>query len=176
MCEHTLHPYFQNSRMPIKTLVVGAGGTGSKVVIGLKNVHQGLLALGFPGLEVILADGDTVSESNLVRQSFYPSDVGLNKAEVLINRLNLSCGLSWKAYPHEIDSLHGNAYDNPKLVIDCVDTRMARAKIAEGIHRVVYLISAGNLSSNGQVILGQPRNAYNPQKKYRLRTAYELFV
>ena len=62
-------------------------------MIGLKNIHQGLLALGFPGLEVILADGDTVSESNLVRQSFYPSDVGLNKTEVLINRLNLSCGL-----------------------------------------------------------------------------------
>lgn len=104
MLSHQLHPYFKDMRRPVKTLVVGAGGTGSKVVIGLKNIHLGLLALGRPGLEVVLADGDTVSGSNLVRQSFYPSDVGLNKAEVLINRLNLSCGLDWQARPFELST------------------------------------------------------------------------
>ena len=175
MLSHTLHPSIWRNRQPLRTLVVGAGGTGSKVVVGLKNIHQGLVALGYPGLEVVLADGDAVSESNLVRQSFYPSDVGLNKAEILINRLNLSCGLSWKAYPHEIDSSYGNGYDSPRLVIDCVDTRAARATIAEGLHRVVYHVSAGNLASTGQVVLGQPLGYYNRRKQERLRTAYELF-
>ncbi len=175
MLSHTLHPYFQDSRMPIRTLVVGAGGTGSKVVVGLKNIHQGLRALGYPGLEVVLADGDTVSESNLVRQSFYPSDVGLNKAEVLINRLNLSCGLDWRAQPQNLDRGCADAYDAPKLVIDCVDTRAARATIAGGLHRVVYHVSAGNLASTGQVVLGQPLGYYNRRKQERLRIAYELF-
>jgi PRTRC genetic system ThiF family protein len=175
MLSHELHPGIWQHRQPLRTLVVGAGGTGSKVVIGLKNIHQGLVALGFPGLDVVLADGDSVSESNLIRQSFYPSDVGLNKAEVLINRLNLSCGLSWQAYPHEIDRSYGSGYASPKLVIDCVDTRKARATIAEGLERVVYLISSGNLTRTGQVVLGQPRNTYNPPKRDRLRTAYELF-
>lgn len=175
MLSHELHPSIWLQRRPLRTLVVGVGGTGSKVVIGLKNIHQGLRALGFPGLQVVLADGDTVSESNLVRQSFYPSDVGLNKAEVLINRLNLSCGLSWKAYPHAIDGTYSSGYERPELVIDCVDTRAARAEIAKGLENVLYHVSSGNLSSTGQVVLGQPLGYYNRQKRERLRTAYELF-
>lgn len=175
MLSHELHPNIWAQRRPLRTLVVGAGGTGSKVVIGLKSIHQGLVALGFSGLSVVLADGDTVSESNLVRQSFYPSDVGLNKAVVLINRLNISCGLSWKAYPQEIDGSYSHGYDRPELVIDCVDTRKARAAIAEGLEYVRYFISSGNLSDTGQVVLGQPLGYYNTRKKERLRTAYELF-
>ncbi len=41
------------------------------------------------GLEVTLMDGDTVSETNCVRQPFSWSDVGQNKATILINRINL---------------------------------------------------------------------------------------
>lgn len=174
MLSHMLHPFLQDSRLPLSTLVVGAGGTGSKVVIGLKNIHQGLRALGYLGLEVTLADGDTVSESNLVRQSFYPSDIGLNKAEVLIHRLNLSCGLDWKAVPAK---LRANDMRNlrPKLLIDCVDTRSARAEIHQVLDNTVYHVSAGNHTSTGQVVIGQPLGSYNRQKKGRLRTAYELF-
>lgn len=175
MARHERHPRIWATRQPLKTLVVGAGGTGSKVVIGLKNLHQGLVALGFPGLNVVLADGDNVTESNLIRQSFYPSDVGLNKAEVLINRLNLSCGLSWRAYPQALDSSYGRGYEHPELVIDCVDSRGARAEIAAGLENVLYFISSGNLSHTGQVVLGQPLGYYNRQKRDRLRTAYELF-
>ena len=174
MLEHTLHSQIVNSRQPLKTLVIGAGGTGSKVTIGLKNIHQGLRALGFPGLDVILADGDTVSESNLIRQSFYPSDVGLNKADVLINRINISCGLGWRTLPLEINRSHIVAL-RPKLVIDCVDTREARAEIAQGLEHTIYHLSAGNLTSAGQVVLGQPLGSYNSTKRDRLRTAYELF-
>ncbi|MGI8867121.1 MAG: ThiF family adenylyltransferase, partial [Rubrobacteraceae bacterium] len=105
MLSHALHPYFRyRARSPLSVLVVGAGGSGSKLCVGLKNLHGALLALGHPGFQVVLADGDTVSTSNLVRQSFYPADVGLNKATVLINRINLSCGLTWEAYPHHLEA------------------------------------------------------------------------
>lgn len=177
MLSHTLRPYFQDSRMPIRTLVVGAGGTGSKVVIGLKNIHQGFRALGYPGLKVVLADGDTVSESNLVRQSFYPSDVGLNKAEVLINRLNLSCGLDWQALPRYLEAADIMGLRS-SILFTCVDSRSARATVQAGIEtyqRVVLHLDIGNLRDSGQFVLGSPLGFYNPRRKDRLRTAFELF-
>ncbi len=70
MLKHTLHPHLAYTRSPLRVLVVGAGGNGSKLTVGLKNLHGALVALGHPGLQVGLADGDTVSTSNLVRQSF----------------------------------------------------------------------------------------------------------
>ena len=176
MLSHQLHPYFKTLRQPVKVLVVGAGGTGSKTVVGLKNISQALRALGHPGLHVMLSDGDTVSESNLVRQSFYPSDIGLYKAEVLINRLNLSCGLAWEAMPR-----HATAEtireERPNIVVSCVDSRLARSEIAEGVvgQGVIYALDAGNGASTGQVVLGCPPGFYNPRKRDRLRTAYELF-
>ena len=176
MLSHSLHPYFTQRRQPVKIFVVGAGGTGSKTVIGLKNISQALRALSHPGLHVTLADGDTVSESNLVRQSFYPSDIGLYKAEVLINRLNLSCGLAWEAMPR-----HATAEtireERPNVVVSCVDSRKARSEIAEGVvgQGVVYALDAGNHATTGQVVMGCPSGFYNPRRRDRLRTAYELF-
>ncbi len=178
MLSHALHPYFRyRARSPLSVLVVGAGGSGSKLTVGLKNLHGALLALGHPGFQVVLADGDTVSTSNLVRQSFYPADVGLNKATVLINRINLSCGLTWEAYPHhlEADDLRRS---NADLVVSCVDSRRARATVKRGLASyggVVYHLDLGNTRDTGQMVLGCPLNSYNPRKKDRLRTAFELF-
>jgi len=176
MLKHLLHEALRSPR-PLKVLVVGAGGNGSKLVVGLKNLHGALLGLGHPGLQVGLADGDLVSESNLVRQSFYPSDVGLNKATVLINRINMSCGLTWEALPRylEPDDV-GTA--RPHLLLSCVDSRKARAVIHEGIQRfegLFYHADLGNTRDTGQVVLGCPLGYYNPRKRDRLRTAYELF-
>ncbi len=176
MLSHTLHPYFARARSPLHVLVVGAGGSGSKLTVGLKNLHGALLALGHPGFQVALVDGDTVSTSNLVRQSFYPSDVGLNKATVLINRINISCGLGWEAYPHylEADNLRRS---NADLVLSCVDSRLARATLKREIDTyggVIYHLDLGNTRDTGQMVLGCPLNRYNPHKKDRLRTAFEL--
>ena len=177
MLTHTLHPYLDQTRSPLRVLVVGAGGNGSKCTVGLKNIHLALLALGHPGLEVTLAEGDTVSESNLVRQTFYPSDIGLPKATVLIHRINLSCGLEWRAIPYSL-SADDVADIRTDLLISCVDSRKARAVVNEGINQnknVVYHIDLGNTKDTGQVVLGCPLGRYNRRKKDRLRTAFELF-
>jgi molybdopterin/thiamine biosynthesis adenylyltransferase len=61
---------------PAVITVVGCGGTGAQVAMGLPYLHQALLATGHPfGLRVFLADGDTVSETNCVRQPFARSFV-----------------------------------------------------------------------------------------------------
>ena len=177
MLTHTLHPYLGRPHSSIRVLIVGAGGNGSKICAGIRHLHLALQALGHPGLQVTLADGDTVSSSNLVRQTFYPSDVGLPKATVLINRINLSCGLDWRAIPHYLSA--EDVRNTPAaLLISCVDSRKARAVVNEGIiqnKNVVYHLDLGNTKDTGQVVLGCPLGRYNRRKRDRLRTAFELF-
>ena len=177
MLTHTLHKVLHSPHSPLKVLVVGAGGNGSKLTVGIKNLHGALRALGHPGIQLVLADGDTVSTSNLVRQSFYPSDVGLNKATVLINRINTSCGLAWEALPRHVTA-HDLTDTRIDLLVSCVDSRAARRELANGLEhsqRVIYHLDLGNLRDCGQVVLGAALGYYNRRAKDRLRTAFELF-
>jgi PRTRC genetic system ThiF family protein len=175
---HHCHQVLLESREPIRILLAGVGGTGSRVLTGLRHIHLALLAFDCPGLEVIALDPDTVSETNLVRQAFYPADMGLPKAAVLINRLNLSCGLSWQAGQHAVNR-EVILKLQPQVVLSCVDSKAARAAIYAGVSdrssRVHYWLDFGNDRDTGQVILGEPLNAVNKRSRGRLRTAPELF-
>ncbi len=179
--EHLL-PSGLLGRRALRILVVGAGGTGSAIVMGLPYLHQAMRAWGHPcGLEVMLMDGDAVSETNCVRQPFSCSDVGQNKATVLINRINLFWGTKWNAQPASFDeaTLRSNHDRNPDLLIGCVDTRAARGVIERSVSRkssyVTYWLDLGNNASSGQYVLGQPLNARNRRKAERLRTVCELY-
>ncbi len=110
-------------------------------------------------------------------QAIYPSDVGLNKATVLINRINLSCGLGWEALPRYLEASDISAV-RPHLLLSCVDSRKARATLQEGMEGyegTIYHLDIGNTRDTGQVVLGCPCGFYNPRKRDRLRTAFELF-
>ena len=179
--EHLL-PSGLLGRRPVRFLVVGAGGTGSAIVMGLPYLHQAMRAWGHPyGLEVTLMDGDTVSETNCVRQPFSWSDVGQNKATVLINRINLFWGTKWNAHPACFDeaTLQSNQDRNPDLLIGCVDTRATRGVIERSVTRkssyVTCWLDLGNNASSGQFVLGQPLNGRNRRKAERLRTVSELY-
>jgi PRTRC genetic system ThiF family protein len=175
---HHCHPALLESREPIRILLAGVGGTGSRVLIGLRHIHLALLSFDRPGLEVIALDPDSVSEANLVRQAFYPADVGCSKAAILINRLNLACGLAWQAGQHAVNR-EVILKLQPQVVLSCVDSRAARAAIHAGVSdrssRVHYWMDFGNDRDTGQVILGEPLNAVNKRSRARLRTAPELF-
>ena len=128
------------------------------------------------GLEVVMMDADTVSETNCVRQPFSTSDIGQNKATVLINRINLFWGTNWSAIPNHF---HARSFDRnqdrcPDLVIGCVDTRAARKAIEDSFSRALsrtcYWLDLGNNAASGQYVLGQPLNARNRRKADRLRT------
>jgi PRTRC genetic system ThiF family protein len=179
--EHLL-PSGLLGRRPVRILVVGAGGTGSAVAMGLPYLHQAMRAWGHPyGLEVTLMDGDLVSETNCVRQPFSWSDVGQNKATVLINRINLFWGAKWNAQPACFDesTLRSNSDRNPDFLIGCVDTRAARSVIEQSVMKrssyVAYWLDLGNNASSGQFVLGQPLNGRNRRKAERLRTVTELY-
>jgi len=179
--EHTLPADLAQNRA-VRVLVIGAGGTGSAIVMGLPYLDQAMRVWGYRhGLAVALMDADLVSETNCVRQPFSVSDIGQNKATVLINRINLFWGTNWQAVPNQFHerSFERNYDRYPDLVIGCVDTRAARRAIESSflraLNRVSYWLDLGNNAASGQYVLGQPLNAHNRRKATRLRTVSELF-
>jgi PRTRC genetic system ThiF family protein len=129
-------------------------------------------------------DGDTISPTNCVRQTFARSEVGLNKAIVLVNRINLFWGLKWDAVPAHLrtGTFISRSYSGDDLrahiVVGCVDTRAARAVIRDAVGNwstVSYWLDLGNNADSGQFILGEPLNERNRRARLRLRTAWELF-
>ncbi len=120
---HQIHPELLKRR--VRVLVVGCGGNGSAIAAGLPYLHQALLVYGHPeGMRVTLLDPDVISPSNCVRQPFSRSEIGLYKAVVLANRLNLFWGLDWEGIPDRLDPKR--RLDGVDIVIGCVDTRIAR--------------------------------------------------
>ncbi|MBC3871774.1 PRTRC system ThiF family protein [Undibacterium oligocarboniphilum] len=143
----------------VNVLVVGAGGTGSQILSVLARQHHAMLAFGHPhGLDVMLWDDDTVSETNLFRQAFYPCDVGSYKSHVVINRINLGFGTQWKS---EVKRLSENdKLSNFDIIIGCVDNRAGRQAILKAWNKGQsysnsYWLDCGNRLSDGQIVLGE---------------------
>jgi len=179
--EHTLS-LRADARRPVCVLVVGAGGTGSAITMGLPYLDQALRVWGrFAGLDVVLMDADTVSEANCIRQPFSVSDIGQNKATVLINRINLFWGTSWRAEPRNFDERTFERIQDSSIdfLVGCVDSRAARNVIARSLaktnNRTAYWLDLGNNAASGQFVLGQPLNARNRRSAERLRTVNELY-
>lgn len=157
--------------------LVGVGGGGSQALSGLARLHLSMLALGHPyGIDVTVYDFDTVSNSNIGRQLFSPADVGLNKAIVLVNRVNMFYGFNWKACPTRYPNTSSTQAD---IVVSCVDTRKSRREIAKHLSErhgtTSYWLDLGNRASDGQVVLGQPKNSNNDKVALRLPTITELY-
>lgn len=169
---HQIHPALLSRA--VQVAVVGAGGTGSALLPRLMQLHQAMIALGHPaGLAVTVYDDDSVSESNIGRQGYYPSDIGLNKATVLVNRLNMCWGTTWKAVPKRLnrsDNIH------PDIVIGCVDTRKARDAILGAVKsNNAYWLDCGNALDSGQVVIGELGNTSVMKRPDRLPTVADLF-
>jgi PRTRC genetic system ThiF family protein len=167
------------STRPLRVLLVGAGGSGSAVLLQLPFLEQALRAWGQPGLAVTVMDPDTVSEVNVVRQPFSHADIGSNKAMCLVGRINMFWGFGWKAIPQAFGDEQA-AEPECDLLISCVDTRKARHQIAESFkkfHAPAYHLDLGNNASSGQYVLGQPkdRTVSARAQETRLPTVFELY-
>ena len=158
--------------------VIGCGGTGSHLVPRLPLLHKSMLALGHPaGIKVVVWDGDNVSESNTVRQNFFPPDIGKNKASIMVNRINAAYGLDWEANPCRFSAaLAEKSYLNADIIIGCVDTKSARREIDQYVRtcRRMYYIDSGNTANSGQIIVGQSPSVVNNSQP-RLPLASELY-
>jgi len=148
--KHSLPPEFTDQA--IRVAVAGCGGNGSQVLTGLARMHLALQALGHHGFQVCAFDPDRVTEANVGRQLFSPSDVGQYKAQVLINRLNLYYGLDWTATPNLYKAGERFSDHRADVLIGCVDSAAARRDLAKTKYK--YWLDLGNTDKKGQVILG----------------------
>lgn len=144
-----------NSTSPIRVLVVGAGGTGGRLIPGLLQVLR-------RNDEVAIIDGDHVEDRNLLRQNFRMRDVGENKAEVMARRYTRD-GIHVDAYATMLTadigqriarSVRGTSLGGV-IILGCVDNWKARQEMHKlmetGAPRI--WIDAGNERRGGQVIL-----------------------
>lgn len=152
--KHLLAPVLRTREVVVH--VIGAGGTGSQVLTALAQFDHAIRALGHPGFRVTVVDPDRVSDANVGRQMFYPTDIGAYKAEILVHRINLAMGTRWDAVPAKLAASDRLASD---IVLGCVDTRAARFAILRAIERagggLTYWLDFGNSRDSGQVVLGQ---------------------
>jgi PRTRC genetic system ThiF family protein len=160
----------------IRVCLVGAGGNGSQMLSGLARLHLSLKAVGHPyGFDVVVLDPDLVTEANVGRQLFSPSDIGQPKAHILVNRLNAFFGLDWRARASRfcMESIQHGTSD---FIIGCVDTKASRRDIAEAVEwaRCRYWLDLGNDAKVGQVILGEPPKA-EKRLDFRLPTVTDLY-
>ena len=144
----------------VRVHLVGVGGNGAQMAARLARLDVAMQALGHPaGLHVTAFDADTVSEANVGRQLYSPSDVGQNKALLTIHRLNLFYGLDWAARPWRYEDRHAGDAE-PDILVSCVDTRSARRALHCVMHAAScttrYWLDLGNTESTAQVVLGQP--------------------
>ncbi|AKK71897.1 thiamine biosynthesis protein ThiF [Chryseobacterium gallinarum] len=163
---HFTDNYLLNPTNPISVNLIGAGGTGSKVLTALLEINESLLALGHAGLQVRLWDDDIITTANLGRQRFFESETGLYKSVALINRVNRCIGTNWKAETVKFEKdKFGRLPENARaiLTITCVDNVQARFGVAEILketsHRrhyqddPKYWLDFGNSQHTGQVLL-----------------------
>lgn len=180
-------------------LVLGAGGTGtyflkefSRYIAGNKSALKQIR-------EMVIMDGDRVEEKNLVRQCFYPEDIGREKAVVMAGVLNDAFELSWQAYPQYLldtdmlNKLLPTSHDKPAntgiivpIIISCVDNHAARLVVEKFFDEAENCIvfDSANEFENGETVfsykmqgkvLSPCRSAYFPDmKKGDLRNVTEV--
>lgn len=140
-------------REHVKVHVIGCGGTGSHMIGALARMHVSLRALGHPfGFNVAAWDPDEVTAANAGRQLFSPSDIGLKKATLLVERVNRYYGLAWDGYG---EAFNRQTLQRPSIVVGCVDNNKTRKRIHDLVlNTSCYWLDCGNESTWGQVVLG----------------------
>lgn len=130
-------------------VVVGVGGTGGYCLQQAARLLYGLRELGKNVPSVLLIDGDTVEEKNLLRQYFLPQDIGDKKASVLAERYSRAYGLEIAAYPEYLTretNFDAIGVSEGAVIVGCVDNGSTRRILHDKLQRfqrVVY-IDSGN--------------------------------
>lgn len=175
---HFLAEELRQPENPIKIQLIGAGGTGSFVLSGLARINEALNGHGHAGLTVTLWDDDMVSESNIGRQLFARSEIGLPKSVVLINRVNRFFGTDWKAESRKFPNSLVGVQDmqlRASIYISCVDNTASRFSLAHvlnnleeknnHIHRPRYWVDFGNSKDSGQIVCSTIGTIEQPTSK-----------
>ena len=147
---------FVNQALYRNIVVIGCGGTGSRLVPLLTQFMRTMVQAYNPAapmgsVKIFLVDGDIVEQKNLVRQNFIEQDVGKPKALVLAERYGRAFGMdlfpvvqnvtlrsNWSGdLEFETSRKNSNgSYSlslNGSLILMCVDSAEARKTILSRI-------------------------------------------
>lgn len=186
---HYIDNYLLNPQHPVTVNLIGVGGTGSQVLTNLARLDVTLRALNHPGLFVTVYDPDVVTESNIGRQLFSFSDLGLNKAQCLVTRLNHFFGNDWQAvpkiYPSNVHAAKDKVISN--ITITCTDNIKSRLDMWKILKAVpdndyrdyktpLYWLDFGNTQTSGQVVLGTVPEKIKQPKSQQYKTVGSLKV
>ena len=168
----TTYHYSPNSLLnpydPIDVILVGCGGTGCQILTGLAKINHAVKALGHrTGLRVITVDPDTVSPSNIGRQTFSTVDINSNKARVLTERVNRWYGTDWLHIPELFNDTILSDFKDTTFVISAIDNVQGRRDIVDTIQKnkkCSYWMDFGNSSTSGQVILSTNKSIEQPEE------------
>lgn len=174
---HYIEPYLRNPGHKVTVDIAGIGGTGSQMLTGLARISEALRSMGHPGLHVTAWDDDIVTDANIGRQLFSSSDIGMNKAQVLVTRINRFFGYDWEAQP---EIFGGQKSSN--ITISCIDTAMGRVMLGMKIEgaakkrmqpfdRRYYWMDLGNLHKTGQVVLGTIAPVQQPKVSHKTKAS-----
>lgn len=172
--------YYKPDFIPQSIVLIGGGGTGSRLIPSLAQLVRTQLRKFNPlafriDLPIYIIDGDIVEEKNLMRQLFVRPDVGRNKAVVLAERYSMAFGIPITPVPHYLNLK--TAVEVPEvvaflkrisrnsLIIFAVDSAEARREILKVLcsHTALtnvrqeagsspgLLVDAGNEDDFGQV-------------------------
>lgn len=156
--------------IPSGIVVVGCGGTGSRLVPLLSQLVRTTLVKFNPAgwltdLPIFLIDDDEVEEKNLLRQNFIESDVGQKKAIVLANRYAKAYKIpifpcvtrvTERISPFDLRFVGSAGLDanwENLILILAVDSAAARRGVLQAFSYVrnIFIIDAGNEDNFGQV-------------------------
>ena len=142
---------FISNQIPDTVVVVGCGGTGSRLVPMLaqfiRSITRGPSPMGWlQDPRIILVDNDTVEQKNLMRQNFINPDVGFNKAMVLASRYS-------QAFDVQIDACPMKLGGYGISVFDLINGDWSRRKSgAIGIANVMFILCVDSAASRKEIV------------------------
>lgn len=152
-------------------VVVGAGGTGSYFLKEFaRYIHHTQKQKEFK--KMVIFDGDSVEQKNLMRQSFIKEDIGRNKAVVMAEALNDNFDLKFESYACYLNNKNQleDVVEGIPLIISCVDNHGCRLLLEDFFHsynHCIYFDSA-NEFENGEVVYSYKKDGkvYGPVRSF----------
>jgi PRTRC genetic system ThiF family protein len=137
-------------------ILIGCGGTGGWLAVNLPRIAYVQKQVG-KKVSVTFIDPDRVEATNIPRQNFIPSDLGLPKASVLAARYGLQWGIEISAITTSFRAdMAISRWKHLTICIGAVDNPEARAEIAKVLAngKTTFWLDCGNHYDSGQVLLG----------------------
>lgn len=135
-------------------IIMGAGGTGSWLAGFLSKLDK--------NSKLILIDKDEVELKNCTRQNFTKDEVGMNKAEALAKRYNLSFVPEFITNTNMLEDII-SFYPNVRpILVGCLDNNASR-KIAHDLFKSqtyddIIWVDSGNAERSGQTYIAYKEN------------------